>query len=128
VLRFNDHIKAPNRGGDRHRRADQPQLVTIATSFNKELSPIHHLPFGEEDRQVYQQELANVRCLINKLIRNPKVEVDGKEYKMESVMVSDMKALTKLMGFYTTYHPKAKWKCRWCNVCTAKLHIFSLPN
>lgn len=69
---------------------------------------------GGESVEEYRKELEDAIPVINGLISNGEVEVDGVKYTLEPVLVCDMKALVKVMGFYTCFHPKAKWKCPWC--------------
>lgn len=33
-------------------------------------------------------------------------------------MICDLKALMKLIGLYDVFHPSAKWKCPFCDVCS----------
>jgi len=70
--------------------------------------------------------LSQQRSIINGLIKSGTIEVAGRLYDLELVLVCDMKALTRVLNLYTCYHPKATWKCPWCLVHKDKLHNFDL--
>jgi len=38
--------------------------------------------------------------------------------------VCDLKCLIEVLGLYDVFHPKAKWKCPWCNVSDSNVHHF----
>jgi hypothetical protein len=44
--------------------------------------------------------------------------VGDREYKIKPVLTCDLKALMKLIGLYDVFHPSAKWKCPFCDVCS----------
>ena len=52
--------------------------------------------------------------------------MDGIEYALDLFLVCDMKCLVEVLGLYSTFHPKAKWKCPWCLVHSSNIADFTI--
>ncbi|KAL6050170.1 hypothetical protein QOT17_006359 [Balamuthia mandrillaris] len=68
---------------------------------------------GGESKEEFERELKSIAPIITYLTKN-KVKIDGCEFKLEPVLVCDLKVLVTLLGLYNCYHPKCYWKCPWC--------------
>ena len=51
--------------------------------------------------------------------------MDDKVYEIEIFLVCDMVCLIELLGLYSTWHSRAKFRCCWCNVTKEKMGDFS---
>lgn len=83
---------------------------------------------GAETYQEYKQELASIRTVINNIIHNPKLEVDGVEYTLDPYLVLDMKSLCVMLGLYEVYRSSCNFRCCWCKCTKHKLGAFNVQS
>jgi hypothetical protein len=71
---------------------------------------------GSESHEEYNRELSTVKDIINGLLANPNIDVDGETYTLDPYLVLDMKSLCVMLGLYEVYRSNCNYRCCWCNV------------
>jgi hypothetical protein len=74
----------------------------------------------------YKQELAAVRDVINGIVANPSLTVDGTSYTLDPYLVLDMKSLCVMLGLYEVYRSNCKFRCCWCHCTKDKIGVFNI--
>lgn len=76
----------------------------------------------------YKQELAAVRDVINGIVANPSLTVDGTSYTLDPYLVLDMKSLCVMLGLYEVYRSNCKFRCCWCHCTKDKIGVFNIDS
>lgn len=83
---------------------------------------------GSETYESYQQELSSVKGIINGILKDPKITVDGVAYTLDPYLVLDMKSLCIVLGVYEVYRSNCKYRCCWCRLPNNKIGDFSVAH
>ena len=83
---------------------------------------------GAETYNEYKQELAAVRDVINGIVANPSLTVDGTSYTLDPYLVLDMKSLCVMLGLYEVYRSNCKFRCCWCHCTKDKIGVFNIDS
>eukprot|EP01133_Synstelium_polycarpum_P003969 gene3969-4594_t len=89
----------------------------------------NNLPFvfyhGKETYEEFKKYLYESIKEINRFYRTKKIVVDGKEIKIQPILVADYQCLVILKGMNQVYKHNSAYRCAWCLVPNDQLDDYS---
>lgn len=77
---------------------------------------------------MYKEELAECIPVINKLLEEKEITVNGISYTLDPYLVVDMKTLCVLLGLYDVFRSNTTFKCCWCLVTDNEIYDMKIKS